>query len=333
MACASPFSSADTASTTGWRYEGPVTSEPVADSFAEIDVSGWAAEGVEPLGTKPKLWLVDTTGQMWVFKSTTSNRRADGSRYSKGDDWAERVVIEVAARLGLPAASTELAVRRDGDESVRFGVISKKVLSDDETLIHGNELLAEIGVSGSSPKDRSGYTLDAVRRSLEGVAPPIAGQEFTAWEWFVGYLVLDALVANTDRHQENWAVIELPGRRLAPTFDHGSSLGFQLDDSDRADRLTTTDAARAVPAFARRARSRFEGKPHPITIAHQALGMVRPDVGSHWLDRCNQIRSLQPVVDLVPDHRVTRTAKQFGVALFDANRTRTLSYAPSTVGA
>ena len=37
------------------------------------------------------------------------------------------------ARIGLPAASTELAIRRDGDESVRFGVISKKMLSPSAT--------------------------------------------------------------------------------------------------------------------------------------------------------------------------------------------------------
>lgn len=54
-----------------------------------------------------------------------------------------------------------------------------------------------------------------------------------------GYLVLDALVGNTDRHHQNWGVV-VQGKRgadqvllvhsiqLAPTFDHASSLGRKI---------------------------------------------------------------------------------------------------------
>ncbi len=45
----------------------------------------------EPLGTKPKRWLQDpVTSEYGLMKDVTSNRRADGSSYQKGDDWAER---------------------------------------------------------------------------------------------------------------------------------------------------------------------------------------------------------------------------------------------------
>lgn len=59
----------------------------------------------------------------------------------------------------------------------------------------------------------------------------------TAFEAFTGYLVLDALVANQDRHEENWAVLRpLPGGgevTLAGSYDHGSSLAFNLTDARR----------------------------------------------------------------------------------------------------
>jgi hypothetical protein len=49
---------------------------------------------------------------------------------------------------------------------------------------------------------------------------------------FPGYLMLDALIGNTDRHHENWGARVLAGlgngRRmavLAPTYDHASSEG------------------------------------------------------------------------------------------------------------
>ena len=55
------------------------------------------------------------------------------------------------------------------------------------------------------------------------------------------YLVLDAVIGNTDRHHENWGILRQ--RRgnvwygfVAPSFDHASSLGRELLDS-RRDRL------------------------------------------------------------------------------------------------
>ena len=299
--------------------------------FAEVDISDWTPEGIEPLGTKPKMWLIDpSTDEMWLFKTTTSNKRADGSEYAKGDDWAERIATEVGVQLGLPVATTELVFVDVGDER-SLGIISRKVLSDSESLIHGNELLADVGVVGETTRDRTGYTLEAVRLALEAVAPPTGGEPFTAWEWFVGYLVLDALIANTDRHQENWAVIENGGRRLAPTFDHASSLGFLLDDADRELRMRTADVNRTVAAYALRAKSKFEGSLHPCDVAHVGLGMVRKEVREHWLQRAASISSLQPIVDRMPDHRMSEPSRRFAVEVFAANRARTLLHPPYTV--
>lgn len=43
---------------------------------------------------------------------------------------------------------------------------------------------------------------------LGDVAPPPRTSGFTAFGVFAGYLVLDALVGNTDRHPGNWALLE-----------------------------------------------------------------------------------------------------------------------------
>ena len=79
----------------------------------------------------------------------------------------------------------------------------------------------------------------------------------SAWEVFVGYLVLDALIGNTDRHEENWAVIvSESGRYLAPTFDHASSLGFLLSDPQRLERMSSKDRNYPPEAFAERVMRR-----------------------------------------------------------------------------
>ena len=52
------------------------------------------------------------------------------------------------------------------------------------------------------------------------------------------YLLLDAVIGNVDRHHENWGILgkDVDGSvkgRLAPTFDHASSLGRELLDTGR----------------------------------------------------------------------------------------------------
>ncbi len=113
--------------------------------FDEVDVSGWQRAHEETLGTKPKRWLLDpNTETFWLMKDVTFNRRNDGSTYQKGDDWAERIVAEVARLLDLPAAQVELATGGPGAQT-RQGIISRSICASEETLIHGNELLAESG--------------------------------------------------------------------------------------------------------------------------------------------------------------------------------------------
>src|SRR5690606_12050768 len=102
------------------------------------------------------------------------------------------------------------------------------------------------------------HTIEVIAQVLDGVGPPPGKTAGKAMDWFAGYLILDALISNTDRHQENWAVIDDGGERwLSPSFDHASSLGFQLTDAERDERLTTSDHQRTVAAYANRAKSKW----------------------------------------------------------------------------
>lgn len=298
--------------------------------YEEVDVTDWTAWREEALGTKPKRWLIEpATNVSWLLKLSTWNRLYDGTMYRKGDDWSERVACGVAMVLGLPAAQTELALLHAGGER-EYGVISRDVRSEsgegvgatDEELIDGNELLAEPVVG----KGRDTYTVDAVRVALMDVQAP-AGCEFvrTAWDAFVGYLVLDAVVGNTDRHEENWAVIAgSQGRRLAPTFDHASCLGFQLADEQREDRLATRDRGFTPEAYADRARSPFAGRPHPVDVARIALSMPGTSPGLPWLDRVRDTEALVEPIWAVPQGRMSGAAREFAERVVRRNSQRLL---------
>lgn len=130
--------------------------------MSSVDVTGWEPADEEQLGTKPKQWMRGPGDELWLWKESTIHDDARHGSFRKGDDWSEVVAARVGQRLGVPVSWVELATR-----DVRFGVISRQV-SDDETeaLVHGNELLDEIGVGTGEPHDRTGYTVEAVARSI-----------------------------------------------------------------------------------------------------------------------------------------------------------------------
>ncbi len=185
-------------------------------------------------------------------------------------------------------------------------------------------------MAAADPHDRFGYTVDAVRRALSDAAG--AQADTSAFECFAGYLLVDAVVGNTDRHQENWAVIENTAgqRRLAPSFDHASSLGFLLSDSARTTMLTTADRNQTPQAWAARARTRFEGHPHPVEVAASAMAHLEPETVTAWVRSIEQL-DLAAIVARVPSSRMTGPAREFAVRVAEANRAHIMSHPARTM--
>ena len=193
------------------------------EKFEVLDISkGYEFEEFEQLGTKAKCWVIDANETKFLFKQ---------GRKNTGENWAEVVACEIAEILGLPHATYHLAL--DSDD--KAGVLTKSFVPPNGRLVHGNELLLNISKSPverrrrSSMKKHSITRVRAVTRKRPLVPigwTPIPGVE-SAEEVFCGYLLLDALIANQDRHYENWGYIftENQEAHLAPTFDHASSLG------------------------------------------------------------------------------------------------------------
>jgi hypothetical protein len=177
----------------------------VSDRYSVIDVSSKARDLIETMGTKRKFWFTGDDGKRWLFKY---------SRPRTGEHWSEKVAAEIGAQLGIPVARVELATC-DGLP----GACAQSFLPDDSALVHGNELLQEVDQTYPVKELRgvSKHTVDAVFGQLSGVDPPVGSPStLSASDCFVGYLLLDALIGNGDRHHENWAVIhDAANRRLA----------------------------------------------------------------------------------------------------------------------
>jgi hypothetical protein len=142
--------------------------------------------------------------------------------------------------------------------------------------------------------------------------------------------MLDAWIANQDRHHENWAAIwDGNMLQLAPTFDHGAALARNLRDIERAERLATKDRNRTVKAFAERGRSAFYGTPsntRPMELREvfRAFAKRAPGAAEIWLDRLRDVKDDQvwAILERVPADRMSETAKQFTAELLRTNQQR-----------
>jgi len=295
--------------------------------YPVVEVPDSAAELTEPLGTKPKFWFPREDGLDWLFKE---------ARPSTGEDWAEKVACELCRQIELPHAHYDLATWRG-----RRGVATPSFVPADGRLDHGNELFAQ--VVEDYPKRQffrvSQHTLDVVL-DLIGRDVVKAPQGFveaaalrTGGDVFIGYLMLDAWIANQDRHHQNWGLVRTSEGtiELAPSYDHASSLGRNESDEERRIRLDTRDAGRSIEAYVRRARSAFYGAPgdsRPLGTleAFKRAAERRPQAAVTWLDRLDAVEtaSVTAILENIPPDRISQTAAEFAKAILDANRRRLL---------
>lgn len=150
---------------------------------------------------------------------------------------------------------------------------------------------------------------------------------------FIGYLLFDAWIGNTDRHHENWGVVvtENGTIELAPTFDHASSLGRNESDADRRERMNTKDQARSIQAYGRKARSALYKAPKDLrplstTDAFVEAGRLHLPAGNFWLEKLHDVpdERIREVIRQVPQPLMSQEAADFAKQLLDVNKSRLL---------
>lgn len=284
----------------------------------------------EPLGTKRKFWYRDGERRM-LFKA---------EERGTGEDWAEKIACELSGLLGLPHVHYELAEELG---TRKPGVVCESCAPPPTVLFLGNQLLFAMDPSYPLVDVRrykvKAHTVDAVSEALGLLQPPpepwMTGAPegiASALDVFTGYVMLDAWIANQDRHHENWGVLDDEALCLAPTFDHGASLARNLSDEERQDRLTTHDQGRRVEPFVRRARSAFyedaaAQRAMTTVQAWRAFAARSPDAAAIWLARLARIdqSTISGLLDEVPPHRMSRISRNFTAALLAENRRRLLA--------
>lgn len=300
------------------------------DFYPILNIAPEQVIGDEQLGTKPKFWF-EHAGCRWLFKETRAIPSPAGAE-SAGEDWSEKVAAEVAHVLGIPAAEVELAEYRG-----RRGCASKSFTSASQQLMHGNEILAGY-VAGYDPGyDRavwfkqSDHTLENIILAIREMFPRWAESRAVLTQ-LASYIVLDALIGNVDRHHENWGllwqvIVDHDDFRetarlakeyvVAPSYDHASSLGRELLDKKRVDRLRSG----SVESYVRKGRGGIYNPggargENPLVLVESAANEY-PEFFQTTFERLRgtSLDALTATVDRVPDSRISQPARDFAKAM------------------
>lgn len=288
---------------------------------------------MESIGTKEKFWFTHNDFGRCLFKVARPNT---------GDDWSEKIAVELCRLLNLPHAEYHLATH-DG----RRGIISRKLEGE---LVTGNQVL---------PREVKGYpgvksiyhkrlhqTIDSIFSVIgkpEIELPfgwqPIPGAT-TARSVFIGYLLLDVWISNPDRHEENWGYViikdptnkSIERKYLAPTYDHASGLGTIVLDEEKEKRLHTRDKGYMVKAYIEKCKSALYLKPTDATRlttfgAYEQINKIYPAEAKVWLKQLEQISPSQTsdLLKCLPNNLISEISLEFAQEILKLNRARLLN--------
>ena len=222
-----------------------------------IDTDSWEEynQGFSSKGKRSKKWLFND-GTVYLFKETRL--------HTKQEIWSEIFYYHLGTLVGLDVPRTRLASNgnhigvlinnflnmssesRTQEEAVQHSVslasaidprLSKNhyPIKKEEELQHGFDLLSSIDPRPYKEK----HNIFLIKKVF------IDNGILSQWRSFKRMLILDCLVGNTDRHNENWGIcvnINNPNlKRLSPVFDNSTCFAPQENEEKIARLLANED--------------------------------------------------------------------------------------------
>lgn len=203
-----------------------------------IDVRDWEPDplfAIFPQGARAKDALFSpaeptdpclTAKKRYLFKK---------SKKSYPDQfWGEVIAYRIGCAIGVEVPPAFAAW--NSETGICAALIEWFYVDAEEVSVQAGDLLTRIQPNFDRKKGSTHNLRDAgvLMRAILG-SRGIDRMGIHWRQWWANALFFDALIGNTDRHQDNWVLLlalngekELPSRtRLGPYFDNGTSLGHE----------------------------------------------------------------------------------------------------------
>jgi HipA-like C-terminal domain len=200
---------------------------------ATFDVANWEQDsefGVFPQGARAKEAVfapdappeaVLVAGKRYLFKRS---KRSYPDQF-----WGEVIAYRIGCLLGLEVPP---AFASWNSQTGHCAALIEWFYSDGvERLVMGGDFLQRLRPDYDRAMG-SKHNIELITlfmRAISGIGSPVKNWR----QWWVDALLFDALIGNTDRHQDNWGLIFRPRPdkidlcRMSPLFDNGTSLGHE----------------------------------------------------------------------------------------------------------
>lgn len=161
-----------------------------------FDISDWAEQSWYNTGgtRNKKVYLNPGDGELYYFKQSFKK----GKRDYKHEFWSEIIASEVGKTLEFDVLEYHIALRGEV-----VGCICKSMIREGEELVEGGKYLQAYDntFKPEDIKQRHQYTLNLILDALYSFDKEKHYKELAET------IVFDAIIGNSDRHQENWAII------------------------------------------------------------------------------------------------------------------------------
>lgn len=210
--------------------EGVWLEQPPAEP---VDVARWRADeefGVYPEGARDKslLYSPDPAGHDFLVPNHRYLFKHANNRYPD-QFWTEIIAYRIGCMLGV--AVPPAFVAWDSSSGV-CGALIEWFLDypggPEERYAPGGDYMTRM-IPGYERKKGEQHNLESIIALMKVLTQK--GILDDVWQiWWCDVLLFDALIGNTDRHQDNWGLLwTAEGRaRMAPVFDNGTSLGHEI---------------------------------------------------------------------------------------------------------
>lgn len=142
--------------------------------------------------------------------------------YNCTEACSEKMCYEIAKVLDYPCAHIELAMDEKGEIGILnylFVDVSKEEHDDAVSYINKDSI-----------ERKYFYTVENIKKCLDDIDKKLFND-------FLKIMVFDALVGETDRHEENWGITKSQlGYRISPLYDNGCNLLRNFKDENLAEK-------------------------------------------------------------------------------------------------
>ena len=245
-------------------------------------------------GTRRKRQVQDKNGRIAVFKY-------EKEEYCCSEACSEKLCYEIANVLEYPCARIELA----RDEEGFLGVLNYDFVIN-PTVEH-IDIVSFINSQNQNREEY--YTISNIKKILDGLNKEL-------FLGFIRIMIFDALVGETDRHEENWGLTYTKEHySISPLYDNGCSLINKFLNEEYARKYYQNDEL--FDSYIKKSKTFIYKEDHVHRYRHfeliQYLGELYPNFVQLELKKLKKLsdEKIEEIVLKIPDELLTDIHKKY----------------------